>query len=208
MEKFRKVLVLFLASVFAGIFLIGCASAPEGYVAARNAPIINSQSKSPISFGIRTQFPDLVSYYDKETAQGEHFLYNEELYYFGNAPAGKEPSTYSFSIYKLGENDEFDNFGSLISSIDSEADRHAINISFLEGQYIYYQCRATYDVKYSVPIPTAGGPYGGGSYYKYAFYRFDMETAKNESIKLELLFEKLVLVSGLDYIIINPDYKP
>jgi len=185
--------------------LTGCV--PKGYSKAA-APIVRDtgdkvKPDNAVAFSISQQFPDLNPY---TAPYRDNFLYSDELFYIDKEATYPETRDiyykwhWFYSVYNA--DNEF--IGTLISDIIEGALSQEIIISFLDGQYIYYLCRADCYVKRF--RPSTERFYENIFYEKYAFYRFNLTTYENEEITLDLLFEKLVDIIPYD-IKINPNYK-
>ena len=222
--KLIKFLGLFTAVIVAGAILTGCkldeSDVPEGFVQTQ-PPIIFSISKENIPYAVSVylyhQFKD-INPYDKfldgekinDGTFRQYFLYDGEKYY----AEAKGGSDWTFNNkYTVYRDDGRAETGCFI-----EVETGGLNIGwrcenvFLNGQYLYY-CYAKGYTKKSNVFSVAGTKYI--TYYKYEFYRFDMETGENEIIGLNLLFEKLQATNGFESyfagfgysIEINKNYK-
>jgi len=210
--------------------LSGCLSwgcVPKGY-SSHAYPIVQEHLDRPNDNTSAIIFSSFLkndySYYDPyEQYPYEKFgpvtfhggiSYNGESYYvecFMDLKKQDEEYIEHWKYTVCKSNSEY--IGTLTSDIAKGAMFQKIRICFLDEQYIYYMCENTIKVKDSL------AHHGFQRYYRYAFFRFNLETYENEEITLSMLFEKLVPIhkeflleqerSGYPVydIKINPEYK-
>jgi len=194
--------------------LSGCT--PKGF-SKYIYPIVVDYTDKPNDYTSQVDFSTFLFYDNGTYPSGEEtghltcrdFFYSgSEVYYletFINTERrdGTLIQIYKYTVYK--QDGKY--VGALTSDIANGAVHQRISISFLDGQYIYYQCQNSIIVK-DFRL-SAEGFTEKVSYNKFAFFRFNLETYENEEIKLALLFEKLVPIYPCDPygIKINPQYK-
>lgn len=216
--------LLLICGMLTGCVPDGCkfpAWAPEGYSSAYRHPIVRVKADKPNDNTDAVTFTSFMknSIYDVIPYRKEYpleevgsvtvrcdFSYNGELYYverflnFGELN-GFFTRNWKYTVYQA----DGECIGTLTSDIAKGAMLQNIRISFLDEQYIYYQCENSIYVK-RLKIPIGDANDGVVKYSKFAFFRFNLETYENEEISLALLFEKLVPIYPGD-IKISPEYK-
>jgi len=193
-----KVLIIFAATcgvlVFCGVVtyaLLRGRIPPKGY--GRHTPILHishfsddSTGRGEANVSIIEQFPELNSSY--KANNGIQFMYKEQVYYVEPERKGL---THEFNNYYTVFQDDRSELGSFIKPlIEYEGVNWYCGTTFLDDNYLYYSYR-----KHMLGKETLG--FGEWTFivrkqfYRYEFYRFDLETGENESIGVELMFEKL-----------------
>jgi len=142
---------------------------------------LNNGLVLPVTFdGLAVQFNDINNgsdYLNISNINTVNFIYKEQLYKVTLRPLG--------NISKVNEQ-QVVHFGSIENNIDIGANLHSVQIIFLYENYLYYQLQATQRFHTSVMHTP------GVSFYKFAFFRFNLETIQNEEVTLEHFFEKLL----------------
>ena len=192
--------------------LSGCT--PKGYSNGHRDPIVSDTGSANDNTGyiyfhtFMTGFsydPNEPNAYPKTTRND--FSYNDELYYMEILLNRDKQDVGSTEIWKYTvcrANGEY--IGTLTSYIAKDAMIQRINISFLDEQYIYYECENSICVKQFVLTPD--GFTQNVWYSRFAFFRFNLETYENEEITLSMLFEKLVPIHKKFLLEQEPPFNP
>jgi len=181
----------------------GCRRIPEGFARASvfNHPIVDAQTSLSghhgINFSLRSQFPD--ANYINSGIWGTHqfFVYHEQAYYV-RIPDDSRLNGGVTSVFSTNG----PHIGNLTSQTNSRANGFAINITFLEGNYIYFQLQDILIFRRWIGIYDMSTHI---TYTKFSFHRFSLETGINEEVELEHFFEKLQLHSP--NIKLNPNFN-
>lgn len=151
------------------VIFSGCVpKPPNGYVQSKDAPI------SGHNYWLYLQFTDLNPF-ATQSSREMYFRYENEIYYV----IDEKYSLGEYVVYK-----DVEIVGNFVKAEDARYD--AI---FLNENFLYYCFRL---VKYKIYY--AFSPDGfkqTAIYYKYEFYRFNLDTGQNESININQFYDKL-----------------
>ena len=172
--------------LFTGVFF--------AFINARIPPKGYSKYNSPISYGLYTsytlgqQFPDINPPPSVKTDK-QYFLYKGELHYVKAQDSESGVRIPNFSAFKDTGNKRIGDFIIFGEEWGTEKKRIYYDATFLYDSYLYYGLnRTVYKTYYKF---TPEGFKHKKVYYKYEYYRFDLETGKNQEISLDIFFEKL-----------------
>ena len=174
----NRIVKVFIMALFACILFTGCMLMREVPIGYALPPCGSLQ----ITGGFSESPSNIVSFTNLATRQDnfgqDYFYYNDQLYKVTSRPIS--------GISRVNEK-EYTHFGNLKNNIDNEANSHSIDILFLNNSYIYYQLRATRRFNQGLHMQDV-------IFYKFAFFRFNLDTAENEEVSLEYFFDKLIPV--------------
>jgi len=199
MKKIILTVCVSIMVLLTTVMFIGC-SAPNGYI---------KYGESPIYF--EGQFPDdsinfeyHLHYQFKEENGNSwrirqiYFSYKEERYYLypTDRTGWKNEDEIFCTPLQSMTGGKFLVFNSSDTEIGAfydqqKEDNHSVNFSYpkilFDEKYLYYEFKKRIFIgRFSISSEGRGN-----SYYKYEYYRFNLEIGENESVSLATFFEKL-----------------
>jgi len=182
--------------------LAGCGRVPDGY-SQKQHPILRISSNTAAGFNFRHQFPELNNSIEDSVNKHSLFLHRDIVHYIVMYGLESEPflngevsiwnnRNVIISVYE--KNTDNGNLGNLILRTDNSEHSHFASILFLDGDYIYYQLsESRFALRFLRFQPYIWNIFGRERFFKYSFFRFNLNTGVNEEVGLEHFFEKLVL---------------